>query len=710
MITRVNPDSRMETGKAYPMGAHARDGGVNFAVYSPHARNIMLCLFDEQDTETQCLSLPARSGDIWHGFLPDLPPGTCYGFRAEGEFEPDRGLLFNPNKLLVDPYAKALSRPFEPHPSLYAHDTNDLSALKPSNQDSAPHLPKALTPGTDTFDWQGIPQPDTPWPQTVIYEVHVKGFTQQNSDIPKHLRGTYLGMAHEASISYLKNLGVTAVQLMPCLAFMSEPRLADLKLVNYWGYNPANFFSPDPRYAVKDAVNEFKTLVRSLHQAGIEVILDVVYNHTAEGNLLGPMLSHKGLHGPQFYRHQPENFSHFIDTTGCGNTVDVHQLYPLTLVMDSLRHWLNEYQVDGFRFDLAATLGREAWDFSNQSAFFKAVSQDPVIRHCKLIAEPWDIGRGGYQLGQFPEQWYECNDRYRDTLRRFWKGDAGTLPEFATRLMGSRDLLKKGSRSYSTSLNYVTYHDGFTLEDLVSYNQRHNSANQERNLDGHDNNLSYNWGSEGATTNPDLIAQRRQIKRNLMASLLLSQGAVHLLGGDEIGRTQKGNNNAYCQDNPISWFDWSRPDTQLHAFIQQCIDIRNSSTLFHDLVFSTEQLIEEPATTDKVHWYRGDGYAMEIKDWQDPENRSLGILLSSDIDNPAINLHLCPEYYLILVNAGQRDMVFTLPSNPVTGWERLFDTALNDGLKEKTPARIRTSYTLKAHSLALLSRCGQDAG
>jgi len=708
MITRVNPDSRMDTGKAYPMGAHYRDGGINFAVYSPHAHNLILCLYDEQDQETERLNLPARSGDIWHGFLPGAEPGTRYGFRAEGDFEPDRGLVFNPNKLLVDPYAKALSKAFEPHPNLFAHDTADLSALKPSDTDSADHVPKALVPGPDAFDWQGTQRPDTAWPQTVIYEVHVKGFSQLNPAVPEELRGTYLSLAHDASIGHLTDLGITAVQLMPCLAFMSEPRLADLNLVNYWGYNPANFFAPDPRYALDDAVTEFKTMVRALHQAGIEVILDVVYNHTAEGDLLGPMLSHKGLHAAQFYRHQPDSFSHFIDTTGCGNTVDMHQLYPLTLIMDSLRHWLNEYQVDGFRFDLAATLGREAWDFTPLSAFFKAISQDPVIRHCKLIAEPWDIGRGGYQLGQFPEQWYECNDRYRDTLRRFWRGDGGTLPEFATRVMGSRDLLKKGLRSYSTSLNYVTYHDGFTLEDLVSYNQRHNAANQERNMDGHDNNLSYNWGCEGATEDDHIQTLRQQTKRNLIASLLLSQGAVHLLGGDEIGRTQQGNNNAYCQDNEINWYDWSDPDERFQAFVEQCIRIRGSSTLFHDLIFSAKQLINEPATTDKVHWYRCDGYAMEIKDWQDPDNHCLGILLSSDIDNPAINLHLCSEYYFILVNAGQKDIVFTLPANPVTGWQRVFDTALNDGLSEGTPARIRTSYTLKAHSLALLARCGGD--
>lgn len=704
MITRINPDSDLEPGKPYPMGATAHDAGMNFAVYSPSATQVSLCLFDDQDKETQRQALPARTGDVWHGFMPGLEGGVRYGFRVDGDFIPEEGLLFNPNKVLLDPYAKALSGPILPHHSHYAHDLADHQHLSASPTDNALHVAKALTPLNQPFDWQETTRPATPWPQTVLYELHVKGFSMLNPAVPEKLRGTYLGLAHEASIQYLKDLGITAVQLMPCLAFMTEPRLAKLGLVNYWGYNPACFFAPEPRYAIEDAITELKTAIRELHRAGIEVILDVVYNHTAESELLGPTLNHKGLHAAEFYRTHPDNFLHFIDNTGCGNSVNTYNQYPLTLVMDSLRHWLSEYQVDGFRFDLAASLGREEWDFSAESSFFKAVAQDPVIRHCKLIAEPWDIGRHGYQLGHFPEQWYECNDRYRDCARHFWRGDAGHLPEFATRLMGSRDLLKKGSRSFSTSVNYVTYHDGFTLHDLVSYNERHNEANQERNLDGHGHNISSNWGVEGPSDDDKVSAFRRQMKRNFFATLLLSQGAIHLLGGDEVGRTQRGNNNAYCQDNAISWLDWENQDKSLYRFVQQCIRIRQSCSLFHDLIFSAEQLIDRPTSSDKVHWYSPSGYAMEIKEWQDPDSRCVGVLLSTDIDNPAINLHQCDDYYLILINASTEAVDFTLPANPITGWNRLFDTSRNDGMTEDTPESVRRHYSLQAHSVVLLGR------
>jgi len=695
---------RLEPGQPYPLGAHNSEGGCNFAVFSPQATRLRLCLFDREDVAIGGELLLQRSGDIWHGFVPDLAPGTRYGFRADGEFEPSRGALFNPNKLLLDPYAVAISKPFEPHRNLYAHDASDLTCLKPCPMDSAPHMPKGLTPPEDTFDWQDSQAPQTLWPDTVIYEAHVKGFSQLNPEVPEHLRGTYLGFAHEASIAHLQSLGVTAVQLLPCFAFMSEPRLADLGLTNYWGYNPASFFAPDPRYAIDDAVAEFKTLVRSLHQAGIEVIMDVVYNHTAEGDLLGPCLSQKGLHGPWFYRHKHDDFSHFIDNTGCGNSVNLHEEITLQLVMDSLRHWLHHYQVDGFRFDLAAALGREEWDFSGRAAFFMACNQDPVIRHSKLIAEPWDNGRGGYQLGQFPANWYECNDRFRDTLRRFWRSDVGVMPELANVLMGSRDVLNKSAHSSSTSLNYVTYHDGFTLNDLVSYNDRHNSANQERNLDGHGNNLSYNWGVEGPASDETITQHRQQIKRNMLATLLLSQGAVHLLGGDELNRTQQGNNNGYCQDNDISWLNWEQKKGPLQRFMAQCIEIRQSSTLFRNLVFEAPAHADSPATTDTVHWYRNDGYAMEIRDWQDKQTRCLGILLSTDIRNPAINLHTCEEYYLLLLNSDDHTSHFTLPANPLSGWKLQFDTAHNDGLRPDQTERIQRDYELEPHSLVLLSR------
>lgn len=698
-------EMRLEPGHPFPLGAHPGDNGCNFAVFSPQATRVLLCFFDGQD-QPWGEPLPLhRTGDIWHGYVPHLAPQTRYGYRAEGEFKPGLGALFNPNKLLLDPYAVALSGPFEPNRSLYAHDASDLTCLKPCPMDSAAQVPKGLTPAPDDFDWQNSRAPKTPWPDTVIYEAHVKGFSQLNPAVPEHLRGTYLGFAHEASVAHLQSLGVTAVQLMPCFAIMSEPRLPNLGLTNYWGYNPVSFFAPDPRYAVDDAVTEFKTLVRALHQAGIEVIMDVVYNHTAESDLLGPSVSQKGLHGPWFYRHQQGDFSHFIDNTGCGNSVNLHEEVTLQLVMDSLRHWLQTYRVDGFRFDLAAALGREEWDFSSRAAFFMACNQDPVIRHSKLIAEPWDIGRGGYQLGNFPANWYECNDRFRDTLRRFWRADMGVMPELANVLMGSRDVLNKNAHSSSTSLNYVTYHDGFTLHDLVSYNDRHNAANQERNLDGHGNNLSFNWGAEGETGDANILAHRQQIKRNMLATLLLSQGAVHLLGGDELNRTQQGNNNAYCQDNEISWVHWDQKDGPFQRFIAQCIGIRQSSTLFRNLVFDAPAHSNAPVTTDAVHWYRNDGYAMEIRDWQNPHTRCLGILLSTDIRNPAINLHRCEEYYLLMLNSGGHDCTFTLPANPHSGWKVEFDTARNEGLKPEQTERIRRDYELKPHSLVLLSRC-----
>lgn len=562
----MNPRLKCLVGRPYPLGASWQPEGINFAVYSPKARAVRLCLFDEQGQEQQ-LELTERSGAVWHGLVAGLAGGQRYGFRVEGEWQPEQGLWFNPAKLLIDPYAQALTQSLTPHPSCYATD---------HSTDSAPFVPKALTPTPDTFDWQDSRAPQTPWSQTLIYELHVKGFSQLNQDLPKALRGSYLGIAHPSSIEYLTSLGVNAVQLMPCFAFMTEQRLANLGLTNYWGYNPVGFFAPEPRYALNDAVTEFKTMVRALHQAGIEVILDVVYNHSAEAGQHGPILNLKALANDHYYRHPEHQPGEYLDYSGCGNSLDLSQDATLRLVMDSLRHWRQHYQIDGFRFDLAASLGRNADAFSNQASFFKVMQQEPLLAGCKLIAEPWDLGPEGYQAGQFPHGWVECNDAYRDGLRRFWRGDAHQLPAFIDALNGSPQRFGEHRGGASQSLNLITYHDGYTLADLVRYEHRHNEANGEDNRDGHGDNFSRNWGVEGATPDAAISALRRRTQRNLLASLLLSPGPIHLLGGDEQGRTQAGNNNAYCQDNELSWLDWQSRDDALIRFVQHCITLRQS--------------------------------------------------------------------------------------------------------------------------------------
>jgi len=561
----MNTELQCQTGRPYPLGATWQPEGTNFAVYCPKASRVLLCLFDEHGQEQQ-QELTERSGAVWHGLIVDLPIGQRYGFRVDGEWRPEQGLWFNPAKLLIDPYAQALTTSLTSHPSFYATDPGT---------DSAPFLPKAITQGPDNFDWQDSQPPQTPWSKTLIYELHVKGFTQRHPDIPDALRGRYLGIAHPVSLDYLTSLGVTAVQLMPCFAFMTEQRLADIGLTNYWGYNPVGFLAPEPGYAVDDAVAEFKTMVRALHQAGIEVIMDVVYNHSAEGNQHGPVLNLKALANGDYYRQPEQQPSDYLDHSGCGNSLDLGQDATLRLVMDSLRHWRQQYHIDGFRFDLAASLGREAEAFSNQASFFKVVQQDPHLAGCKLIAEPWDLGPEGYQAGQFPVGWVECNDAYRDTLRRFWRGDDYQMPAFIDAINGSPQRFGE-QLSGSRSLNLITYHDGYTLADLVSYEQRHNEANGEDNRDGHGDNFSRNWGVEGNATDADIIKLRRRTQRNLLASLLLSPGPIHLLGGDELGRTQAGNNNAYCQDNELSWLDWDTKDEALISFVQRCIALRNT--------------------------------------------------------------------------------------------------------------------------------------
>ncbi len=703
MMTRVNPTVKVDSGKSFPLGVEARNGGVNFAVYSPDAYGIELCLFDEHDEQIHRYRLPARTGDIWHGFVEGILPGQRYAYRAHGPFDPEQGLWFNPNNVILDPYAQEISGPLVPNEFVFAHDIYEQSRIVMDERDNAKHVPKAIVPRNRYFEWASE-RPFVSFRETILYEMHPKGFSIRNDAIPEDIRGTYLGIAHPASIEHLKRLGITTVQLLPCLAFMPEHRITELGLTNYWGYNPTLFFAPEPRYAKEDAVFEFKIMVNALHEAGIEVVLDVVYNHTSEGGMLGPVVANKGLHAREFYRHMDGDYTHYIDNSGCGNSVNSHNSYTLKLVLDSMRHWMSEFQVDGFRFDLAASLGREQWDFSRDAAFFKAILQDPILSTGKMIAEPWDIGRYGYQLGNFPDSWYECNDKFRDTVRAFWRGDHGVTADFATRLMGSSDVFHKGTMRYSASVNFITYHDGFTLHDMVSYNHRHNEANKEHNLDGHGHNLSRNYGAEGETDDPKINALRSKQKRNLIATLMMSQGAVHFLAGDEMSRTQQGNNNAYCQDNDISYLQWSQRDEKLESFTQQLIALRKSSTLFNDLVLRDQHTVNSPFSSDEVHWYRQDGYPMEIADWHNPANQVFGMLLSSDVKNPTVNLHLCEEYYLVLFNSSDADTDFTLPVNPISGWNALCDTARNEGLLPEEPIFAKGSYKLLAKSLVVLGR------
>ncbi|MGE6106642.1 glycogen debranching protein GlgX [Aeromonas sobria] len=679
-------------GSGLRLGAWLDDQGCEFCVWAPRAELVELCLYDEQEQETARLVLPGRRGQYSFGHVKGIKAGQRYGYRVYGE--PQDGLLFDGDKLLLDPYARALSRPLRWDPELYEGD-------------SAPMQAKSVVV-QDDFDWQGVTKPGIPNQQTILYEAHVKGFTKLHPAIPEAERGTYLGMCHPHILAHLKALGISSLQLMPVAAFMAEPRLEQLGLTNYWGYNPVAFFAPEPRYAVADAVTEFKTMVRELHRAGIEVILDVVYNHTAESGFDGPMLSFKGFDNAGYYAfeagaHGPD-YSRHANVTGCGNSVNLDHPNSLRLVLDALRYWVTEMQVDGFRFDLAVTLAREVGEFEPMGAFFKAVMADPVLAGVKLIAEPWDIGPFGYRLGQFPSQWQEINDRYRDTVRAFWRGDGGKMAELATRLMGSRDLFPKNWRAPHTSVNYLCYHDGFTLDDMVSYNQRHNQANGEDNRDGHGHNLSCNHGVEGPTLDPRINNLRQQQKRNLIATLLLSQGTPHFLGGDEMGRSQLGNNNAYCQDNQISWVNWQwRPeDERLLAFTQQMMALRSESEVFSNLRLCDDDWFGPQANCHRVDWYHPDGHSLTEQDWQAPMGQAFAMDIGA-LDEEG-------ERWLVLFNASGYDIQFRLPP-PGEGmeWIQTIDTATNDGLPFLPDDIKRQVAVGRAHSLKLLERVPQVA-
>ena len=679
---------RIWPGRSYPLGATWDGSGTNFALYSENAEKVELCLFDAKDSEkeTERIDLPENTDMVWHGYLPDVLPGQLYGYRVHGPYEPKQGHRFNAHKILLDPYARAIGRETRWADECWGYQVGHADAdLSFDERDSAPFAPlgSVVDPA---FTWGDDRPPQTPWNKTLIYEVHVKGFTKLHPDVPEKIRGSYAGLGSEASVRYLQNLGVTAVELLPVHEHVDDRHLVDRGLVNYWGYNTLGFFAPEPAYAstesASDAIREFKTMVRNLHAAGIEVILDVVYNHTAEGHQMGPTLSFRGIDNASYYRLSPEDPRYYMDFTGCGNTFSMVNPRVLQLIMDSLRYWIEEMHVDGFRFDLASTLARELHEVNKLGAFFDIIHQDPVISRVKLIAEPWDLGAGGYQVGNFPVLWSEWNGKYRDCIRRFWKGDGGVVSEFASRFCGSSDLYEWSSRRPHASVNFVACHDGFTLHDLVSYDSKRNEANGEENRDGADDNASWNCGVEGPTDDPTIVALREKKKRSFLATLILSQGVPMLLAGDESSHTQGGNNNAYCQDNEITWLNWNlTPEREaLLAFVRRCIEIFSSQPVFHRRRFFHGKAIEGADAPD-IAWLEPNGEEMTGEAWRAGYVRCLGVLLyghSIDVDERGEEIR--GDNILLLFNADHgKPIPFTLPENGEGHpWLLLLDTARPD--------------------------------
>ena len=667
-------------GTAYPLGATYDGTGTNFSLFSEVAERVDLCLIDEAGGERR-VELEEVTALCWHAYLPGVEPGQRYGFRVHGEWRPDRGLRANPKKLLLDPYAKAVCGGLTWNDSVFAHQVDDPDG-PPSELDSLGSVPLAVVTNP-YFDWGDDRHPHTPWHEIVVYELHTKGFTRSHPGIPEELRGTYAGLAHPAAVEHLQKLGVTAVELQPVHQFVDEHALVAAGLHNYWGYNSIAYLAPHNGYSssgdLGGQVREFKQLVRTLHAAGIEVILDVVYNHTAEGNHLGPALSLKGIDNQAYYRLSPDDPSRYVDYTGTGNTLNMRHPHVLQLIMDSLRYWVTEMHVDGFRFDLAATLARELHDVDRLSAFFDLIQQDPVVSQVKLIAEPWDVGEGGYQVGNFPPLWSEWNGQYRDTVRDYWRGEDQTLAEFAYRFTGSSDLYRTTGRRPYASINFVTAHDGFTLTDLVSYNERHNQANGEDNNDGESHNRSWNCGAEGPTDDPAIRALRDRQRRNFLSTLLLSQGVPMVLAGDELGRTQQGNNNAYCQDNELSWIDWARLDPDLLAFTARLVQLRRDHPVFHRRRwFDGRTLVDDAGTqiTD-IGWFRPDGQQMTHDDWNVGFARTIGVLLNGElIPSPGPRgERITDDDFFLVFNAHDQRIDVRLPAAlPAGEWVTEVDT------------------------------------
>ncbi len=681
-------------GVPYPLGATYDGWGTNFSLFSEVAENVELCLFDGDGLETR-ISMPESTGFVWHAYLPEINAGQRYGYRVHGPWDPEAGHRCNPAKLLMDPYAKAFEGEVNWDPAVFPYQMDDPDGAA-SVSDSAPFMPRSVVVDPD-FDWGDDRLPRHPPNGTVIYEVHVKGFTKLHPELPPQLRGTYAGLAHPVAIEYLKSLGVTAVELLPIHQFVHDARLVEEGLRNYWGYNTLGFLAPHNGYASVASgakqVAEFKSMVKALHAAKIEVILDVVYNHTAEGDHLGPMLSFKGIDNAAYYRLLAGDRRRYMDYTGTGNTLNVRHPHSLQLIMDSLRYWIREMHVDGFRFDLAAALARELHDVDRLSAFFDLIHQDPMINEVKLIAEPWDVGEGGYQVGNFPPTWSEWNGRYRDTIRDFWRGTPEPLADFGYRLTGSSDLYASNGRRPYASVNFVTAHDGFTLADLVAYEEKHNEANGEANRDGESHNRSWNHGAEGPTDDPEILAERSRHQRNLLTTLFLSQGVPMLLGGDEIGRTQGGNNNGYAQDNEVSWFDWERADLDLLAFVRHLIAFRRDHPAFRRRRwFQNRPIHGEEA--HEIEWFAPDGDRMGDEHWHDPLDQGIGVFISGDGLVDVDGLPIVDDSFFLAINPSSEKRGFTVPNGTrAEAWQLSLDTAAARPFPTRGP-RIRAGATI----------------
>jgi len=698
---------RLRPGHSYPLGATGDGAGVNFALFSETASGVDLCLFDEQCRETR-IPIREQTEHVWHIYLPEARPGIRYGYRVKGPWEPHQGHRFNPAKLLLDPYARAIEGEITWSDELFGYKVGDpLADLARDDLDSAPFMPKSVVIDT-AFTWGADRALRIPWRETIIYEAHVKGLTMRHPDVPENLRGTYAGLASAPIIEYLKGLGITAIELMPVHAFVQDQHLRDRGLHNYWGYNSIGFFAPEGRYAAAGRpgrqVAEFKTMVRALHEAGIEVILDVVYNHAAEGNQLGPTLSFRGIDNASYYRLTADP-RYYMDFTGTGNTLNMIHPRTLQLIMDSLRYWIEEMHVDGFRFDLASTLARELHEVDRLGSFFDIIHQDPLISQVKLIAEPWDLGEGGYQVGKFPVLWAEWNGIYRDTVRSFWKSDENQASSLAYRLTGSSDLYGRGGRRPWASVNFVTAHDGFTLNDLVSYNEKHNEANGEDNRDGNDHNLSWSRGAEGPTDDPGILDQRERAKRTFLATLMFSLGVPMLLHGDELSRTQQGNNNAYCQDNELSWVDWNlQPDARnMLEFTKEVIRLRKHHPVFRRGKFFYGRRVRGAEVKD-LTWFRPDGKEMTEEDWTNPLTRSFGLRLAGDaLDELDAHGQPLADDTLLLINAYWEPLSFVLPAHkPGLTWETQLDTREATGKSNRPPLQGGDTCEIAGRSLVLL--------
>lgn len=699
-------------GKAYPLGATYDGAGTNFALFSEVAEKVELCLFDDDGTETR-ITLPEVDSFVWHGFVPTIEPGQRYGYRVHGPYQPEQGLRCNPNKLLLDPYSKAIDGTFDWNQSLFSYTFGDPDSR--NDDDSAPSMPKSVVINP-FFDWANDRPPNHEYADTVIYEAHVKGLTQTHPDIPEHLRGTYAAVAHPVMIEHLKRIGVTAIELMPVHHFANDSTLVEKNLMNYWGYNTISFFAPDPKYSSATSsagqVQEFKAMVRTLHEAGIEVILDVVYNHTAEGNHMGPTLSMRGIDNAAYYRLVDDDKRYYMDHTGTGNSLNVGHPHALQLIMDSLRYWVTEMHVDGFRFDLAATLAREFYDVDRLATFFELVQQDPTVSQVKLIAEPWDVGPGGYQVGNFPPQWTEWNGKYRDTVRDFWRGEPAMLDEFAYRLSGSADLYEHTGRRPVASVNFVTAHDGFTLRDLVSYNEKHNEANGEDNNDGESHNRSWNCGAEGPTDDAEINELRGRQQRNFITTLLLSQGVPMICHGDELGRTQGGNNNGYCQDNEITWIDWAQADTGLLEFTATVSALRARHPVFRRRRFFSGKPVGRRGQDGlpDIAWFAPDGTEMADDDWGTSFAKSVAVYLNGHgiPGRDARGQRVLDDSFLLCFNAHYEPIEFVLPTEEFGArWRIVVHTGSADsappdelGAAAKLTVDAHTAVVLQAEPAA----------